>query len=89
MSFSKALETVARGYGLVDVWETVPLRAAYTHYTSHGAARLDRTYIISNLSAQKLGVETVVAACTYCRILPSYDYQVGWYLIYKVYICIN
>jgi len=28
MSFSKALKTVVRGYGLVDVWETVPLRAA-------------------------------------------------------------
>jgi len=24
-----------------------------------------------------------------CRILPSYDYQVRWYFIYKVYICIQ
>ena len=63
--FSKALETVVRGYGLADVWENVPLRAADTHYTSHGTARFDRIYVTSSLSAQKVGVETVVTASTY------------------------
>jgi hypothetical protein len=64
MNFGKALEKIARGFGLVDVWETVPPRAAYTHYTSHGAACRDRIHVISNLSDQKVGVETVFAAFT-------------------------
>jgi len=29
------------GLCLVDVWETVPPRDVYTHYTSHGAALRD------------------------------------------------
>ena len=34
----------------------------YAHYTPHGAARLERIYVTSNLSGQKVGVETVYAA---------------------------
>jgi endonuclease/exonuclease/phosphatase family metal-dependent hydrolase len=52
------------GYGsdLTDVWETFPLRAIFTHYTPHGAARLDRVHLSPNLRSQKSGVETVLAA---------------------------
>ena len=59
MNFSKALEKIVWDFGLVAVWETVLPRGVYTHYTSHGAARLDLTYVISNVSGQTLGVETV------------------------------
>jgi hypothetical protein len=40
---------------LIDVWDEVPPRLVYTHYTPHGAARLDRIYITDKLSDQKLG----------------------------------
>lgn len=62
MNCSKALDKVVRSFGWVDVWETVPSRAVYTFYTSHGAARLDGIYVTSNLSGRKVGVETMIAA---------------------------
>ena len=64
INFSEALKKVIRGFGLVDMWETVPPRAVYTHYTPHGAARVGRIHVISNLSGQKVGLETVFAAYT-------------------------
>jgi hypothetical protein len=50
INFSKVLDKVAHGFGLVDVWETVPPRAVCIHYTSHGATRLDRIHVTSNRS---------------------------------------
>ena len=41
MNFSTVLEKLITGFGLVDLWETVPPRAVYTLYTSNGATRLD------------------------------------------------
>ena len=64
MHFSKALKKVVSGFGLVDVWETVPPRTVYTHYTSHGTALFNRIYVTSNLSCQKVRVETVSAPFT-------------------------
>jgi hypothetical protein len=64
MIFSTAIEKVVRDCGPVDVWETVHPRAVFTHYTSHGATHTDRIYVISNISGQKVGVETVFAAVT-------------------------
>ena len=61
-NFSRALNTLVQGYGLVDVWEAAPNRGIYTHYTRQGAARLDRIYVSQNLSYQK--IETVVTAFT-------------------------
>ena len=58
INFSKDLEKIVSDIGLVDVWETVPPRAVYTHYTSHGAARLDRINVASKLSCRKVRVET-------------------------------
>jgi len=62
VNFSKMLDKVARGLGLIEVWETVAPRAVRTNYTSHGATRLDRINVTSNRSGQKLGVKTVVVA---------------------------
>ena len=44
-NFIQAIEKIVCGFGLVDVWGTVSLRAVYTHYTPHGAARLERIYV--------------------------------------------
>ena len=64
IKFSKVLDQVARGFGLVDVGETVPPRAECTNYTSHGATRLDRICVTSNRSGQKLRVENMAVAVT-------------------------
>ena len=46
------------------MWESVLPRAVYTYCTLHGAARFDRIYVTSNVSDQKVGVETVFASFT-------------------------
>jgi len=48
----------------VDMWEISHGRATYTHYTSPGASRIDMIYTSRNLSDQKRGVETRIAAFT-------------------------
>jgi len=63
-NFSRSLEKVVHGFGLVDVCGTVSPRAVYKHYTPNGAVRLDRIYVISKLSDQKVGVKTVFVAFT-------------------------
>jgi hypothetical protein len=65
INYSKALEKIVRGLDLVDVWGTVLPRAVYTHYTPHGAARLDLIYVRANLSEAKVRVETVFAGFTF------------------------
>jgi hypothetical protein len=66
MIFGKSLEKLVRGFCLVDVRESVSPRAVLAHYTSRGASRLNamHTYVTSNISGQKLRVETVFAAFT-------------------------
>jgi endonuclease/exonuclease/phosphatase family metal-dependent hydrolase len=64
MIFGTALEKVVRGCGLVDVWETVPPTAVFTHYTWNEEAHPDRIYVTSSISGQKVEVETVFAAVT-------------------------
>jgi len=46
------------------MWETSQKRTTYTHYTSRGASRIDRMYVPRNLSRQKQGAETRIAAFT-------------------------
>ena len=46
------------------MWETSHGHATYTHYTSRGTSRIDRIYAPRNLSEQKMGVETKIAAFT-------------------------
>ena len=64
MNFSKALDNLVRGLKLTDVWTTTQQRAIFAHYTTHGAARLDRLYVSQNLRNSKIGVETVMTAFT-------------------------
>jgi len=63
-NYSKALDKLVRGLELTDVWAPAQSRAIYTHYTPHGAARLDRLYDSPDLRNRKFGVETVLAAFT-------------------------
>jgi hypothetical protein len=39
--------------------------------------------------SKKTGQFRTVSKFVQCRILASYDYQVGWHFIYKVCICIQ
>jgi len=62
MNYSKALDKLVQGLELIDVWKTTNTRAIYTHYTPHGAARIDRLYVSPSLRNRKMCVETVMAA---------------------------
>ena len=46
------------------MWEMSRTRPIYTHYTSAGASRIDRVYVMENLRKNKQGVETVAAPFT-------------------------
>jgi len=46
------------------MWETSQERATYTHYTSRGSSKIYRLYASRNLSRQKRGAETRIAAFT-------------------------
>jgi hypothetical protein len=61
---SKSLNTLITGMGLVDVWNTHQQRPAYTHYSTNGAARLDRIYMTGMLSTRKQGAKLIPAAFT-------------------------
>ena len=63
-NFSRALNTLISGYDLVDMWAPATGRGVYTHYARSGAERLDRKYVSRQLSEQKYGIETAVAAFT-------------------------
>ena len=63
-NFSRALNTLVKGYDLVDMWATAPERGVYTHYRRQGAARLDRIYVSRHFSRRKRGTETAVTAFT-------------------------
>jgi exonuclease III len=62
--FSRSLATLVHGYALRDAWQPSPERKVYTHYTVHGASRLDRFYLTKDLLARKQSIETVAAAFT-------------------------
>jgi len=64
MNYSEVLNKLVRGLELTDVWAPAQPRAIYTHYTPHGAARLDCLYVSPDLRNRKIGVETVMAAFT-------------------------
>jgi hypothetical protein len=48
-NFSRALNTLVRGFDLVDMWDAAPERGFYTHYTRQGSSCLDRIYVTRNL----------------------------------------
>jgi len=64
MNYSKDLEKLVRGFELTDVWVTISPSDKYTHYTPHGATRLDRMYVFPKLRSSKTGVVTVLATFT-------------------------
>ena len=61
-NYSRALQDFIKGFDGLDMWETPQERA--THYNSREASKIDRMYGSRNLSRQKLGAETGVAAFT-------------------------
>jgi exonuclease III len=38
-NFSRALNTLVKGYNLVDMWTTAPDRGVYAHYTGQGGSQ--------------------------------------------------
>jgi hypothetical protein len=48
----------------MDIWNPSLQRPAYTHFTSSGAARLDRIYTTANLFQKKTGAEILFAPFT-------------------------
>ena len=52
-NYSRALDTLTKGLGLQDAWETPQTRPTYTHYRTAGASRLDRIYVTENLRKEK------------------------------------
>ena len=63
-SYSRSLNTLIHGYSMSDAWNSRTDTTAYTHYTAHGAARLDRFYLTAGLLRRKTGMATVAAAFT-------------------------
>jgi hypothetical protein len=63
-NFCRGLTTLVQGFGLMDIWNPSHQRPAYTHYTSLGAARLDRIYTTTNLFQKKTGAEILFAPFT-------------------------
>jgi exonuclease III len=61
---SRNLKELIAGYTLIDAWQAHPARQTFTHYTQHGAARLDRIYISSDLQAKKTSAVTLFAPFT-------------------------
>jgi hypothetical protein len=48
----------------MDIWNPSLQRQAYTHFTSLGAARLDRIYTTAKLFQKKTGAEILFAPFT-------------------------
>jgi len=63
-SFSRSLNTLINGYSLRDAWQTRPGNITYTHFTNHGATRLDLFYLTEGLLRRKTGITTAAAAFT-------------------------
>jgi hypothetical protein len=63
-SNSRSLNTLIHGYSLRDAWQARPGNTVYTHYTAHGATRLDRFYLTEGLLRRKTDVATVVVVFT-------------------------
>ena len=62
---SKALEeTLVRRLGAIDSWNDDGARKLYTHFTGHGASRVDRIYLSLALFKLKQSAEIVAAAFT-------------------------
>jgi hypothetical protein len=49
---------------MIDSWNNDWARKLYTHFTGHGASRLDRIYLSPALFKLKQSAEILAAACT-------------------------
>jgi len=61
---SRALTVMIRGLEIHDAWNQNPARPTFTYYSPHGATRLDRFYITSDIQQKKIGIEIIPAAFT-------------------------
>jgi len=61
---SRALSEMNRGLEPHDAWKQNPARPTYTYHSPHGAMRLDRFYITSEIQRKKMGIEIITAAFT-------------------------
>jgi len=61
---SRALTEMIRGLELHDAWNQNPACPTYTYYSPHGATRLDRFYITSEIQHKKKRIEIIPAAFT-------------------------
>ena len=61
---SNALTNIVQGFHLVDMWKQDQGQPMYTHYSIHGATRIDRFYLSNSELDKKTGIETVPAAFT-------------------------
>jgi exonuclease III len=64
INYSRALNNIIQGLGLIDGWETTQTRGGYTHYTAKSASRIDRIYATTSVMKRKTGIETLAAAFT-------------------------
>jgi endonuclease/exonuclease/phosphatase family metal-dependent hydrolase len=62
-NYSKALDGLVRELGLQDMWQADPSSKIFTHSPTD-ASRIDLIYTTKELSANKIGVETVAAVFT-------------------------
>jgi len=63
-TFSRSLTSLGQGYEVRNVWQANSDRRVHTHYTAHGATRLDGFYPSTDLLVRKKGNETDAAAFT-------------------------
>jgi hypothetical protein len=64
INYSRALNNITQGLGLIDGWETTKTRGGYTNYTANNASRIDRIYATMTVMKRKTGIETLAAAFT-------------------------
>ena len=63
-NISNALAATIKGLALHDAYKIAGQQPQYTHYTNHGASRIDRIYISANILNRKKSTETLVAPFT-------------------------
>jgi exonuclease III len=61
---SKPLETFITSCKLTDAWDSSRNNVGYTHYTTHGATRIDRLYLSQAMLTRKISTTTLAAAFT-------------------------
>jgi endonuclease/exonuclease/phosphatase family metal-dependent hydrolase len=63
-NINRAFTYMLKALKMTDAWDKTTGKKAFTHYTTHGASRLDRIYLSLTLLNQRKGIETIVNAFT-------------------------